>query len=404
VASLSGGAGGENGVATNPLNFLRAQDTSAVLELLSDAMDQPGTLTATSGSTTTLGDGAGTFVPGQQVGNYVKFKSDTTTTAIQGLSYKILANTDRLLTIETAADTIVNGDTYELVCGILDTDIAALRQGKLLADATPSIFGDYQIVQDALVSVTNTLGITSATGTLTFTGQPTNAQALTINGKVYTFLDTVGTANGNVHISHTDASGTLDNLIAAINLGAGSGTAYGSSMTLHPTVRAAAAAGDTMLITAKTLSGAAGNVLTTPATTVTGGTWAAATLTGGVSGVALRTNTLATLTGLATGSTTTEVAVNTTITGKMRVDEFKNLSATISGEVRTVVGNTETTLLLSKALTSAPGVVSIVLARNVVGDVSPSQVHPGGHGGHNMRLSDHIAQAEAAVVAYTLPT
>ena len=70
--------------------------------------------------------------------------------------------------------------------------------------------------------------------------------------------------DGNVLIGGS-ASTTLDNLIDAINLGAGAGTDYATSMTLHSTVSAAAGAGDTMVATAKA-GGTAGNSLATTET------------------------------------------------------------------------------------------------------------------------------------------
>ncbi len=119
-----------------------------------------------------------------------------------------------------------------------------------------------------------------AGGILTLTGQPLNTETLTLDSKVYTFLDALADVDGNVHISHVDASGSLDNLIAAIMLGAGSGTAYAASMTLHPSVTAVAGAGDTMEATAKT-KGVTGNALASTET-LTNGSFASSTLTGGI--------------------------------------------------------------------------------------------------------------------------
>jgi hypothetical protein len=409
--ALEGGASG-SGVAdvqTNPLNFLRAQDMSSVLELLQDAMDQTSALTAlTGGSTTTVVDGAGTFVPGQQVGNFVKWKSDTTTAALRGLSYRILANTDRLLTTELMAAANVNGDTYEIVGGVADSAIEELRQGKGPADSPPgSLYGAFRIVQDALAQFTGKLGITQATGTLTLVANVTDGDTVTIGGKVYTFEAALTNVDGHVDIGAT-ASDTLDNLIAAINLGAGSGTAYAAATTLHPSVRAAAGAGDTMVVTAKVAVGAAGNsIATTETLTNAGNVWAAATLTGGVSGVALREKLMASLT-TGSGSSTTEVVIDTSLlSSDLRIDQFRGMRATISGVSRLIVGNDEDTLLLDSAI-SAPGAavaVSITIPEDATApSMLPGRVHPGGQPGNNRVLADHIAQAEAAVVAYTLPT
>ena len=116
-----------------------------------------------------------------------------------------------------------------------------------------------------------------ATGILTLTANPADTKTVTIDSKVYTFQTTLTDSNGNVLIGAT-ASASLDNLIAAIILGPGSGTAYAASMTLHSTVKALAGAGDTLDATAKT-GGIAGNALTTTET-LTNGSWANVTLTG----------------------------------------------------------------------------------------------------------------------------
>ena len=118
----------------------------------------------------------------------------------------------------------------------------------------------------------------AATGTLTLTGNALNAETVTIDTKVYTFQTVLTDVDGNVLIGAT-ASDSLDNLIAAITLGAGSGTLYAASMTLHPTATAAAGAGDTMDASANA-QGTAGNTIATTET-LTNGSWGGATLSGG---------------------------------------------------------------------------------------------------------------------------
>jgi hypothetical protein len=123
------------------------------------------------------------------------------------------------------------------------------------------------------------IGAIAATATLTLTGQPLNAETVTIGSKVYTYLDDISAqTDGLVHIGAT-ASDSLDNLIAAIDLGAGSGIDYGSSMTAHPDVDAAAGAGDTMVATAE-VPGDEGNAIDS-LQALTNGTWNTDTLEGG---------------------------------------------------------------------------------------------------------------------------
>lgn len=120
---------------------------------------------------------------------------------------------------------------------------------------------------------------TAATGTLTLSGNAVADETVTIGAKTYTWKATVSTTANQVKIGAT-ASDSLDNLIAAVNAGAGSGTVYGSSTTANAAGTAAAGAGDTLVFTAGAVGTASNSVATTE--TMTAGSWGAATLTGGV--------------------------------------------------------------------------------------------------------------------------
>lgn len=119
---------------------------------------------------------------------------------------------------------------------------------------------------------------TKATGVLTLTGQPLDTETVVIEGKTYTFQTALTDSDGNVLIGAT-ASDSLDNLIAAITLGAGAGTLYATSTTANTFVTAAAGAGDTMDVTAL-LGGTGGNAIDTTET-LTNGSWGAAVLENG---------------------------------------------------------------------------------------------------------------------------
>jgi len=111
---------------------------------------------------------------------------------------------------------------------------------------------------------------------LTFTQQPGNTETITIGTKVYTFQTTLTDVDGNVLISAVDASGSLDNLIAAITLTGTAGTDYALAMTANdPETVAAAGDGDTMVLWDET------SAIIATTSTVTGGTWATATTLGG---------------------------------------------------------------------------------------------------------------------------
>jgi len=124
----------------------------------------------------------------------------------------------------------------------------------------------------------------AATGVLTFNSQVNNSDTVTIDTKTYTFQTTLTDVDGNVLIGAT-ASDSIDNLIAAINLGPGAGSVYAASTTLHPSVSAAAGAGDTMDVTAK-VEGTDGNTIaTTESTSGVRMSWGGSTLSGGTGDV-----------------------------------------------------------------------------------------------------------------------
>jgi phage tail sheath protein FI len=132
-----------------------------------------------------------------------------------------------------------------------------------------------------------------ALAVLTTTGNFADTETVTLGAKTYTFQTVLTNVDGNVLIGAT-ASDSLDNLVAAVNLGAGSGTAYAAATTAHPTVGALAGVGAARTFYAL-VGGAAGNALASTETS-TNASFAGATFSGGVAAAA-RT---ATLTGTAT--------------------------------------------------------------------------------------------------------
>lgn len=169
-----------------------------------------------------------------------------------------------------------------------------------------------------------------------------NAETVTIGTKTYTWTDPVGASDGDVLVGAT-AGDSLDNLIAAIVLGAGSGTKYAAATTLHPTVTAAAGSGDTMDATAK-LFGTAGNLIATT-DTMAAGSWGAAKLAGGAGDlVILNTGELPAQTTAAVGAVTTlgtvvayeanfESATLTEVSGSSAINP-KNMVGIVDGDTR----------------------------------------------------------------------
>lgn len=172
----------------------------------------------------------------------------------------------------------------------------------------------------------NAAGGDAAVGTLTMTGNALDTETVVIGGKTYTFLATLVPGDGNVHIG-ANASDSLDNLIAAINLGAGAGTDYASETTANTDVSAAAGAGDTMDLTALA-TGSAGNSITTTET-LTNGSFGGGTLSGGSDSADGDTFTIGAKTYLMQ-STLTNVDGNIKV-GATTEDTVNNIVAAING-------------------------------------------------------------------------
>lgn len=118
-----------------------------------------------------------------------------------------------------------------------------------------------------------------------------NAETITVGGKQYTFLATVGTTDGNVHIGASDDE-TINNLVAAImndiTLGETgvAGTDYAVATVINPECTAARTAEDVMTVTAKN-GGTVGNFISVAESA--GGAWAGAAtvLAGGTGSLAV---------------------------------------------------------------------------------------------------------------------
>lgn len=117
-----------------------------------------------------------------------------------------------------------------------------------------------------------------AVGTLTLSGNAVDAETVILGATTYTFKTVLTPAANEVLIGAT-ASDSIDNLITAINAGAGSGTLYGTGTVANASATAATGSGDTMVVTA-IAAGIAGNSIASTET-MTNGSWGPATLTGG---------------------------------------------------------------------------------------------------------------------------
>ncbi|MEE9573485.1 MAG: hypothetical protein V3W20_10585 [Candidatus Neomarinimicrobiota bacterium] len=127
----------------------------------------------------------------------------------------------------------------------------------------------------------NNIGMSAsltAVGILTLSANLSDTETITLGLKTYTAQTVLTDVDGNFLIGAT-ASDTIDNLIAAITLGAGVGVVYATSTTANTQATAAVGAGDTMGASAL-LPTDEGNSIVTTETSATA-SWAAATLLGG---------------------------------------------------------------------------------------------------------------------------
>lgn len=119
-------------------------------------------------------------------------------------------------------------------------------------------------------------GVSFATGTLSFNGNVSNGQTVTIGGFVYEFVLVL--SNAYDVLIGSSASLTILNLIAALNAEPGEGTVYGSGTLEHPDVSASHSPG-VMNVVAKDIGPSGNEIVTT--STASNATWGAATLQGG---------------------------------------------------------------------------------------------------------------------------
>ncbi len=120
--------------------------------------------------------------------------------------------------------------------------------------------------------------VSVARGTLTFTGQPADAEVVVLDGITYTFNTALGGAN-SVLIGASVAASILNLVNAVTATAAEAGVTHGTGTVAHTTVSTAEAVGDRLLAIA-VIKGTAGNIIATT-TTVTLATWSSATLLGG---------------------------------------------------------------------------------------------------------------------------
>jgi hypothetical protein len=144
-------------------NYLRASDMATALDLLQEELGSITHVASAGGTTTTVVDTA-IYVANEQVGNIVVFGAATTTTALQGVEVRILANSTTVLTTEPTSEANVIGDVYSIKGGVADVAIAALRQGTGRGDSPRgSVYGSHLQAISGMTEIIRATGYTSAT-------------------------------------------------------------------------------------------------------------------------------------------------------------------------------------------------------------------------------------------------
>jgi len=182
---------------------------------------------------------------------------------------------DRTVDLETAVGTYSGENDIATDLKKVYDDVETAETGLLArAAALEAVAPEY---------VDTFAAATAAQGTLTLADNVTADDEVKIGSITYKFV-AVPAAAYDVAIAGS-ASGTIDNLIAAITAGVGEGTAYGAGTVAHPDVTAAADQDDKMTVTAL-VKGAAGNAIGTTDPTDKNDviSFGAAALAGGIDG------------------------------------------------------------------------------------------------------------------------
>lgn len=177
-----------------------------------------------------------------------------------------------LPTTKIVTDTNIDGKTEVYAAMAAPTTYHTLSIPTGVAFKTAGV-----LPGDTLIISGDTTTPTAATATLTLSANVPDATSVSIGTKTYTFKTILSNVDGYVLIGAT-ASDSIDNLVAAINLGAGSGVKYAASTTANAYVSAAAGAGDTMDVLSIAL-GVSANLIVVSSTSLVA-VWGTATLTG----------------------------------------------------------------------------------------------------------------------------
>lgn len=155
-------------------------------------------------------------------------------------------------------------------------------ENRIYKVTTAGTTGDTIPTFDPTPGAETSEGGIQASDVLTFLTQPADSTHVTLNDRVYQFQTTLTNVNGNVHIGATLAD-SVDNLIAAVNNAAGSGTKYAAATTANLSVSAVLGAGTSIVFTALAVGTDGNDILA--ASTVAGSSFATDSFTGGTDAI-----------------------------------------------------------------------------------------------------------------------
>ncbi len=222
--------------------------------------------------------------------------------------------------------------------------VAAVAASKVFTLSDVAVAAETVTIDATVFTWVAALTEAKAVSTLTLSDNATDGNSVTIGTTKYTFKETLGTAY-DVKIG-VSASATLDNLIAAINKAAGEGSTYGTGTVAHTLVTAAAGAGDTMGITAKTIGVAGNSIATTELSGVA--SWTDVVMAGGVDAVANELLVEATAeacidnlvaAGMGTAGVGTKYSTGTAVQANVNVVKSTASTVTVTAKTSGTAGN-----------------------------------------------------------------
>lgn len=210
----------------------------------------------TANDTLTIGATTYTFVAaGGAVGGHNDVALGATVNAtLQNLQLALLGGAGSAGTFHTVGNAANASASITSVDGgqAVVTDLAAGAAGNAVA------------LSSSFTNTANVAGTpgggaaaSQATGLFDLTGNPSSGNTVTVGNETYTFVSTTPAAAYQVAIGET-ANGTLNNLQAAVNAGAGAGTDYGTGTVANTSATITAVSGGQATVTAIT-AGTTGN-------------------------------------------------------------------------------------------------------------------------------------------------